>query len=580
MGLPERIANTPTPGSASSITTLSGNGGSITAAATSMKVAAAAPASLQGTGQARFLIGGVQSPYELVTVDTSTTSTTTWTIISRGVESTSGVPHMDGEPVYHVWTASGLGTRFLGTRTPTGSHANQMSVFRIDDYGADPTGVALSDTAWTNCYADALASVVGSGNESVGAMIEFGPGIYLFSITTVKISDCRIGMRGMGKQVTIITSNGSSGDIVYVTDTHNPSYNRSAPCYDFTVWQGSGTSVNNFHYGDRSGGYLNLEVVGSNAAGSRNFLFKNDNNTQSEQTTAILMSQNGGISGYTFDGGGTSKTSFDYSTWQLGLVGGGVNNSNNFNGVEIVNKATLSGVRFKLWGNIGAKTAFTSTLLAIGNGNTDNSGIGSGSDIMITVECDGGGGTVKDLVINVDSTFSGGISDCHGTFFFSVTSGSITAGSMTGSGLCSLSGRLSSPYFTTNGNLTQFGSQFQSFDQYANNMFTLRQTLDGMTYSASITPDANKGMFKSITVTNATAFTINAPINPPSSVMTQEMVIEIFNNSGGAMGAITWNAAFHMYGAFTNPANGNHRMVRFAWNGFLWAEMSRSTTDY
>lgn len=108
-----------------------------------------------------------------------------------------------------------------------------------------------------------------------------------------------------------------------------------------------------------------------------------------------------------------------------------------------------------------------------------------------------------------------------------------------------------------------------------------RSTKATPTYSASITPDAPAGGWQTITVTNGTAFTINAPTNPPASTLFQELTIEIFNNSGGVMGAVTWNAAFKLVGgAFTNPANANKRFVAFKWNGTHWIEQSRAGADY
>lgn len=99
-------------------------------------------------------------------------------------------------------------------------------------------------------------------------------------------------------------------------------------------------------------------------------------------------------------------------------------------------------------------------------------------------------------------------------------------------------------------------------------------------YSASITPVANSP-WQTITVTNATAFTINAPTSPPDASHTQQLTVEILNSSGGVMGAITWNAAFLLVGgAFTNPASTKKRFIRFEWNGANWVEISRAGADY
>lgn len=101
------------------------------------------------------------------------------------------------------------------------------------------------------------------------------------------------------------------------------------------------------------------------------------------------------------------------------------------------------------------------------------------------------------------------------------------------------------------------------------------------TYSASITPNAALGIWQQIIVTNGTAFTINAPTNAPTASQTQELTIEVLNSSGGAMGVITWNAAFVFAGlVWANPANTKKRRVTFRWNGTNWIATSISSADY
>lgn len=98
------------------------------------------------------------------------------------------------------------------------------------------------------------------------------------------------------------------------------------------------------------------------------------------------------------------------------------------------------------------------------------------------------------------------------------------------------------------------------------------------TYSAAITPNA--GQWNTINVTNATAFTINAPFTPPAD-QNAEMTLEILNSSGGALGAITFNAIYKFaLGAFTAPANGLHRFVTFRWNGTNWIAIAIASADY
>lgn len=101
------------------------------------------------------------------------------------------------------------------------------------------------------------------------------------------------------------------------------------------------------------------------------------------------------------------------------------------------------------------------------------------------------------------------------------------------------------------------------------------------TYSASITPNAARANWHTITATNGTAFTINAPTAPPASTQTESLTIEILNSSGGALGTITWNAVFVLVGgAFTNPANTKKRFITFWWNGSSWIEAYRASADY
>lgn len=96
-----------------------------------------------------------------------------------------------------------------------------------------------------------------------------------------------------------------------------------------------------------------------------------------------------------------------------------------------------------------------------------------------------------------------------------------------------------------------------------------------VTYSASMTPDASLGSHQVMTVTNGSAFTINAPTNPTLDRM---MTVIMRNASGGALGTATWNAVFKM-AAWTNPGNGNSRSITFRYDGTNWVEQYRSASD-
>jgi hypothetical protein len=102
------------------------------------------------------------------------------------------------------------------------------------------------------------------------------------------------------------------------------------------------------------------------------------------------------------------------------------------------------------------------------------------------------------------------------------------------------------------------------------------QISGSITYSASMTPDLFVANNSIITATNGTAFTINAPLNPFHS---QISTYTIRNTAGGALGAATWNAAFKLGAAWTQPANGFSRSVGFRYDGTNYIELWRSAAD-
>lgn len=97
-----------------------------------------------------------------------------------------------------------------------------------------------------------------------------------------------------------------------------------------------------------------------------------------------------------------------------------------------------------------------------------------------------------------------------------------------------------------------------------------------ITYSASMNTAVATADAFTITATNNTAFTINAPTGQTQDGQLIEYTI--LNTSGGALGTATWNAVFKM-ATWTSPATGNSRSIRFRWNGTNWVEVSRTTAD-
>lgn len=97
-------------------------------------------------------------------------------------------------------------------------------------------------------------------------------------------------------------------------------------------------------------------------------------------------------------------------------------------------------------------------------------------------------------------------------------------------------------------------------------------------YGKKIEPfDALKYGVVRIVVTDDIGFTISNPINGSYSGLALTFVI--LNDSGGAMGTITWGSDFKLGGAFTNPASGRYRLITFRRFGSYWLEESRTGSD-
>jgi hypothetical protein len=331
-------------------------------------------------------------------------------------------------------------------------------VFPVDAYGADPTGATLSDSAFTAAYAAAAASIIPSvsGGPTAGAVVVYGPGVYKHSVNVVKISDPRIGLRGAGKMSTMMYTTGSTGDLVYATDTSpgRAGVTDAAPVGGFSLfgWD-AGANTNGLHYGDRPGGTItDITVSGFIATGSSNYLFRNDNGGLSEGTFAVLDSQQGTV-GYNFDGS-SANGSFDYGTWLLHGVSTTIGGASVM--FQMMNQAHMFGGQFALRGNIqSANAGVNATAMKFGVNTSDTARLVANS-ITIALECDASTGTVNDIVAT--GTSSAGLQLCHGIFTFLNSTGSFTAGSVGGSALISGSGMWSGPLFSSLGTKTALGT--------------------------------------------------------------------------------------------------------------------------
>jgi hypothetical protein len=75
------------------------------------------------------------------------------------------------------------------------------------------------------------------------------------------------------------------------------------------------------------------------------------------------------------------------------------------------------------------------------------------------------------------------------------------------------------------------------------------------------------------------AFTVFTPFGGSDGTL---LLVAIYNTSGGALGAVTWEANYKLAGAWVSPATGFNRSILFArqWTGgTVWHEISRTTAD-
>lgn len=103
-------------------------------------------------------------------------------------------------------------------------------------------------------------------------------------------------------------------------------------------------------------------------------------------------------------------------------------------------------------------------------------------------------------------------------------------------------------------------------------------TVVAPTFGAAVTINNALGDIQRVVANAATAPTIGAPAQ--NGVDGQWLTIIIRNASGGAMGATTFNAAYHLAAAWVNPANLTERTIKFRGNGAgVWYEEWRNATD-
>ena len=118
-------------------------------------------------------------------------------------------------------------------------------------------------------------------------------------------------------------------------------------------------------------------------------------------------------------------------------------------------------------------------------------------------------------------------------------------------------------------------TEITASDYYA--LGYVKYTTQGLTFGASMTPNAVLGEYILILATSNIAFTVNTPTNPSNG---QEITVQVRNSSGGALGVLTWSAGYRL-STWVQPGNNNSRLITFRYSSGLgvWTEVSRSAAD-
>jgi hypothetical protein len=107
--------------------------------------------------------------------------------------------------------------------------------------------------------------------------------------------------------------------------------------------------------------------------------------------------------------------------------------------------------------------------------------------------------------------------------------------------------------------------------------YTPPKSIVPLALAATVVTNASLGDHFEITDTApGTARTIQ---NPTNSVEDQDLTYDVYNNSGGALGAYTFDTQFKLAGAWVQPANGQRRMITFKRRNGAWRETSRTAAD-
>ncbi len=107
----------------------------------------------------------------------------------------------------------------------------------------------------------------------------------------------------------------------------------------------------------------------------------------------------------------------------------------------------------------------------------------------------------------------------------------------------------------------------------------VREKIASPAYGPTVRLDLAQGTWQVVKIGDTNPFTIVAPKSLPVDY-SASFVVELWNNTPGAAGAISWDPLFLMASAYSGPPTGKSKWISFAWNGRAWVELARSGSAY
>lgn len=273
------------------------------------------------------------------------------------------------------------------------AYKGTSAVFRVDEYGADPTGTADSTSAFVSAAAAATAAVTAGAPQ---AFVVPGMGQYKVSGGSISVSG-KVGFAGPGAGACTILAQGS-GAVFTRSMTGAPStYGRLAPisglAFDGTgMGSSTGYAVKDTDCGHAT--YADLDFLNFTGTGSAG-LAQLNSSFWAEQVLGLRLLFTNNTIGHLQDGQSSAgPPSFDYSDF----LGVHYNTYPGQSGRTVQGNAPALGGSYRSHANAHVSSGAAQTVWTVGSSAGDTSSVSSDS-VDLTGEVDGTGSTAYDFTV-------------------------------------------------------------------------------------------------------------------------------------------------------------------------------------